>query len=250
MVIVGLTAWLLSGCQQVERPPRPDPGTFMGPQVDTAVAPLEDTAEEPPQLQGGNNAPVVRQARIDPQKPKRGDPLLVMAETYDKDGDLLRTRYRWLINGKPLSGAAGKKLTPGAYEKGDEVSALITVTDGPNDTVYETKPVTIQNSPPTMTRPGGAGNLDGMRVNVKDPDDDEIRFSLTGAPPGLSIDREGVLTFSGSHDVEETTTYTTRIVAEDPKGEQATWELTLTLNPSTPATKRYTPGVNDGQDGR
>ena len=250
MVILGLTVWTLGGCDTVDRPARPDPATFIAPQVDTAVTPLEDE-EDDVVLTGGNTAPIVRQARIDPQKPKRGDPLQVLVETFDKEGDLLRTKYRWLINGKPLSGATSKKLTPGAYEKGDVVVAEITVTDGPNDTVFESQGVTIQNSPPVMTRPGGAGQLDGLRVNVKDPDEDKLRFTLSGAPPGLTIDSDGVLHFTGSDDITETTDYTTRIKAEDPEGEYAVWELSLTLNPSTPSSRKYTPGERgEGQTNR
>jgi hypothetical protein len=241
MVILSLTVWMLGACDTVERASRPDPSTFIAPQVDTAVEPLDNDDEEVV-LTGGNNAPVVRQARIDPQRPKRGDPLQVQVDVFDMDGDLLRTRYRWLVNGNILSGATSKKLTPGAYEKGDLVAVEVTVTDGPNDTVFESRAVTIRNSAPTMTRPQGSGQLDGMQVHVKDPDDDEIRFMLSGAPPGLSIDRDGVLHFPGSDDIEETTTFTTRITAEDPEGEQAIWELTLTLNPSTPSSKKYTPG--------
>lgn len=244
MVLVGLTVLGLVACEQVERPARPDAATFMATQIDTAVEPLYEEEDEVV-LRGGNNKPVVRQARIDPQKPKRSDPLQIIVDTFDKDGDLLRTTYRWLLNDKPLSGAASKRLTPGAYEKGDTVAVEVTVTDGPNDTVYVSEPVTIQNSPPTMKPPKGTANLDGMRVDVTDPDDDEIRFSLSGAPPGLSIDQEGVLHFSGSDDITETTTYTTRIIAEDSDTEQAIWELTLTLNPAKPPTKRYTPKITD-----
>ncbi len=251
MVILGLTVWMLGSCDTVDRPARPDPGAFIAPQVDTAVTPLVDEEEEA-FLTGGPTAPIVRQARIDPQKPKRGDALQVQVETFDKEGDLLRTQYRWLVNDKPLSGANSKKLTPGAYEKGDVVVAEITVTDGPNDTVFASQGVTIQNSPPVMTRPGGASELDGMRLNVMDPDDDELRFTLSGAPPGLTIDSNGVLHFTGSDDITETTTYTTRVQAEDPEGEYAVWELSLTLNPSTPSGRKYTPGGSgdEGQKGR
>lgn len=236
-----LSAWMLVGCQQVDRPARPDAATFAATPVDTAVEPLP-VEEEAPALRGGNNAPIVRQARIDPKKPTRSQPLTVLVETFDKDGDLLRTRYRWFVNDNPLSGASGERLTPGAYEKGDRVSVEVTVTDGPNDTVFMSKAVEIANSPPEMVQGRAGGQLDGMKIEVTDPDDDTLRFSLSGAPPGLSIDQTGVLHFNDANDLTEPTTYTTRITAEDPDGEQAIWELTLTLNPSTPPTRRYTPG--------
>ncbi len=241
MVIAALTAMMLAGCEQEQRAPRPDPATFGQPAIDTAVEPLSDFVEEEVPT-GANRAPVVRQARIDPKKPRRDEDLQVLADLHDPDGDLLRTLFRWFINEKPLSGATGKKLTSGPYKKGDVVQVEINVTDGPNDTVYMTEGVTIQNSPPVMIKPSkGAANLDGLVIDVKDPDDDPLTFSLEDAPPGLSIDSEGVLHFSASDEIKETTSYTTRVMAEDPEGERAIWELKLTLNAAKAASRKFTP---------
>ncbi len=243
-MINGLASWVLlsTACQGVDRPPKPDPATFMASQIDTALEEVAEVVEEEPRM-GGTAAPVVRTARIDPKRPIAADPLEVLAETYDPDGDLLRTSYRWFINDKPLSGATGTRLTPGSYHKGDLITVEVSVTDGPNDTTFVTKAVEIGNSPPVMTMPPRSkANLDGLRISVEDPDDDPITFSLVDPPPGLTIDAGGVLHFTATDELEETTTFQTRIIAEDPEGEQAIWELTMTLNPATPATRKYTPG--------
>jgi hypothetical protein len=248
MVVVGLTLWTLAACEpHVVREPRPDPATFVSPRVDTGAEELEPEPHE--RMGGRNHPPIVRQARISPSKPKRSDNLQVLAEMMDKDGDLLRTQYRWYINDRPLSGATGKKLTSGAYEKGDIVTVELIVTDGPNDTVFRSQGVTIRNSPPVMKKPpGGAANLDGLKLNVTDPDGDSLHYSLTGAPPGLSVDQDGVLHFSGSDEIKVTKTYTTRIIAEDSEGEQAIWELKMTLNAATPTERRFTPGAKRKED--
>ncbi len=185
-------------------------------------------------------------ARINPTKPLSSQPLHVLTETYDADGDLLRTTYRWFINDKPVSGATGERLTPGPYRKGDIVTVEVTVTDGPNDTVFLASGVEIANSPPVMKMPpSNQVNLDGLKIVVTDPDDDPITFSLQEAPPGLDIDPKGVLHYQASDELKETKTFKTRIVAEDTSGEQAIWELTMTLHPAVAPTRRYTQQVTD-----
>ena len=75
---------------------------------------------------------------------------------------------------------------------------------------------------------------------------DHHRDRLTDAFAELAtlyIEQQSALEAKRATDeLEETTTFQTRIIAEDPEGEQAIWELTMTLNPATPATRKYTPG--------
>jgi RHS repeat-associated protein len=155
----------------------------------------------------------------------------------DVDGDPLG--YQWSLLKAPdgstatLSGATTDTATlvpdlPGLY-----IAQLI-VSDGTLTSDPDTAKVEIEvgNQPPeiTSTPPGSAlvGVPYGYDVEAKDPEGGAIRFTLTVAPPGMTIDpASGLITWTpmagdrGDHPVS--------VEAKDPQGAVATQSYTVTV---------------------
>jgi hypothetical protein len=114
-------------------------------------------------------------------------------DATDLDGDSLSTTYTWLIGGvatiapdSPTLDGAGEAF-PGQtwFDKGDEVSCTVTISDGSAPPVSVTSAqVTIANSPPTLTQadlvPGAAytfTQLTCLASGYSDADGDPVSYT-------------------------------------------------------------------------
>lgn len=189
-----------------------------------------------PRIEMANRPPRVTGLRLVPNAPTGADSLVVVAEATDDDGDPYEFEYSWHVNGSSaLPGTVGGTLEPGHVKRGDEVRVSVVANDGFDDgpRVYS-KPVRIQNSPPTITSAptytlAGPSRYE-YQITAEDPDNDRpLRFQVVDGPPGLSVDLVGgLVTWPLSPDVNGR--FPIEVSVSDPYGGQDTQRYVLELH--------------------
>jgi hypothetical protein len=77
----------------------------------------------------------------------------VRVDAQDLDGQNIRFRYQWLINGKVAEGKTDATLPPQILKRGDQVAVEVTPSDGIADgEVFRTVAVPVVNTPPVIQR--------------------------------------------------------------------------------------------------
>jgi len=181
----------------------------------------------------GNRAPRIRDIFLEPDPLRSVDKLTVTVKARDPDDDRVKLDFKWFVNDNQVLGQEKKTLPAKHFKKGDKVYVEVEASDGRKETFDKSPVVEVINSPPEIQPPKyGVDKIDGMQVKATDPDNDRLTFRLEEAPPGLTINSTGRLSFKSSMEQSEGGMFPTRIIAEDPDGEYSAWEMKLTLNPS------------------
>lgn len=134
---------------------------------------------------GVNSPPEIVRARFEPAEPASGEPVKVVVETRDADGDRVALDYRWTLDGRPAAGG-GDRIDLRGFEKGDVVEVQIT----PSDATEAGEPVvlrtSIRNRPPVVhsVRIDVEGDVQAgadLRavVNARDHDRDGLEIEYT-----------------------------------------------------------------------
>lgn len=169
-----------------------------------------------------NAPPVVAAVKIKPDKnATKKNTLIAAAEGKDPDGDTVSFKYQWVKNGtEDIEGANANTLSHAHFKHGDFINVRVTANDG----FVDGEPVTsgyiaIINSPPEIVSQPPI-EIKGFnyiyKVAAVDLDKDNLNYSLSKAPAGMSISTSGVIKWDitekdeGKHDVE--------IVVEDSNG--------------------------------
>jgi hypothetical protein len=170
----------------------------------------------------GNRAPVMASVRLDPQGiVKAGETVVAIAAGRDPDGDSLRYRYEWSVNGTAVD-ERGERLAPKGLKRGDKVAVRVTVDDGEAEsTPLEGSAVEIGNAAPEITSLPGGLSPDGVlryTVEARDADGDRgLHFRLDKAPEGARIDPlSGQLEWKAS--AKQLGTHEIEVVVEDGHG--------------------------------
>ena len=140
--------------------------------------------------------------------------------------------YKWTVNGTELSHDS-PVLPKEMFKRGDKLTLTIVPYDRDGDgTPFVFRNMVIPNAPPriTSTPPQNfEGHVFTYQVTAEDPDKDPIAFSLSAAPPGMTIDsKTGLITWqvdeksAGEHIIE--------VVVQDPAGLKAVQKFSLTIN--------------------
>ncbi len=180
-----------------------------------------------------NAPPVVTTVKIKPDKnATKKDTLIAAAEGKDPDGDTVSFKYQWVKNGTDdIEGANANTLSSSNFAHGNFINVRVTAYDG----TAEGKPATsgytaiINSAPEIVSQP--PTEIKGFnyvyKVAAVDLDKDNLRFSLSKAPAGMSISPSGELKWNitekdeGRHDVE--------IVVEDGNGGRTVQGYLLTI---------------------
>jgi hypothetical protein len=179
-----------------------------------------------------NSPPVIQEVRIEPSVAYTNDNFTVSVKSYDVDGDFVNYTYQWEKNRVILSEERKEILEKGRFKKGDSITVTITPDDGESaGNPRKSEPIIISNSPPIIVSspPTSAdGTTYIYRVEVKDPDDDPILFTLRSGPKGMEIDKStGLIRWEihkedkGSHLIE--------IEASDDEGGRSFQRFTLVV---------------------
>ena len=145
-----------------------------------------------------NVLPVVDSVAIDPTEPVESSTLTAQVFETDADGDTVTFHYVWWVDGLEVQAGAEPTLTGALFDKHQAVSVIVTPNDGFADGApLESDPVTVLNSPPTLTGaaldpadiyeattvtcvPSGWSDDDG------DPEGTTYAWSVDGADPGVT----------------------------------------------------------------
>ena len=116
----------------------------------------------------------------------------------DPDGDLLKLRTLWKVNGREFETAA-PWLPKANLRRGSEITAQVIASDGSSEsTPFVTESVRIGNAAPLITTfPAGFDAVGRFLYPIAaiDPDGDrELEYHLTRGPAGMTIEaQEGTL---------------------------------------------------------
>jgi len=202
------------------------------PEIVTSFSEEPHEVTEPPNPIKDNHPRVVSVALNPPDRIYRGVDITAIPEGVDADGDQMSFQYQWVINGEVSPTESSAVLKGDRYKRGDKVSVKVTPFngEGPGE-VYNPLPIIIPNAPPKFTSspPMEFKSLTyTYYVRAEDADGDPIRFSLTSAPAGMTIDPEtGSIDWkigrgdTGDHNIE--------VVAEDGFGGKAFQKYTLSI---------------------
>ena len=185
--------------------------------VEVTVTASDGAQKSPPSratARVGNQPPQVTGVAIEPMSPvTTGRDLVATPGGEDPDGDRIRYRYRWLVDGEPLPDEA-PTLRGDRFARGDSIVLEVVASDGTDDSeTFRSDPIEVANAPPRITSTPGAIGADGVfryDVVTEDPDGDTaFRYRLVTAPAGMTIGfDDGRLSWrpgdesEGSHAVE------------------------------------------------
>lgn len=114
-----------------------------GPEQRTMV-PVKKSARD-----GENRAPVVSEVRLEPARPAPGDTVEARVEASDPDGDLVKLRYRWSVNGRTL-GVSGSVLPAGSAARDDRIELAVVASDGTLDSQESRVRATVEPRAPSL----------------------------------------------------------------------------------------------------
>jgi hypothetical protein len=112
----------------------------------------------------------------------------------------------------------------------------VTASDDKDEVEKDSAVVTVANTVPVFrTQPHDVTHLDGFKFQADDIDGDTLTWRLEGAPPGMSISSDGVISYKGSED-DPGGDYTITVVADDGDG-WGRFSLPLKISPGSKAAK-------------
>ena len=179
-----------------------------------------------------NSAPALMSLTIEPSPAHSRDDLMVNLDVTDADDDYIRIAYQWEKNKEPISGEPGVTLTNDRFRKGDTISCRVTISDDESEEIsYNSGEITIVNSAPTITSQLSGTNMEGYlftyTVVAEDPDGDPLKFSLNGAPEGMTVNPStGAIRWEAGED-QRKGTYDFEVVVSDPEGARAVQPINL-----------------------
>lgn len=172
----------------------------------------------------GNGVPTMDSVTIDDSAPNRNAPVTFTVNGLnDADGDEVTLDVWWLVNGRGVSKET--ELDPSLFEKGDEIRARVTPSDG-RDTgeTVTSDAVTVVNAPPVIEEslwnvtPVYTDSMLSPSATVVDNDGDTFTLTWTWKVSGSTVgDTTGMLdgtnTEGDGFDRGDTVSYT--LVADD-----------------------------------
>lgn len=219
--------------------PRLPPGSFArGDEVSVEVTPMADgrvglvwTADP---VEIGNSPPHVSGLGIQPSPATRREPLKVVVNLDDPDGDEVTVSYQWIKNGMPISGATQATLDPSHYGRGDLLSVEIVATDGEDSTpplrsaevdVLPAAPKFVSQAAPTNWKDGRFR----YQAQAVHPDGGALQYTLSeNAPQGMRINSKTGLV-EWEPDPSQSGNFVFQIIVEDPEGARVAQPITLTI---------------------
>lgn len=183
-------------------------------------------------LRAANAPPAIGGVGLEPTAPRKGDVVTATARTLDPDGDPVRVRYKWFLNGKPVREDERNAYSLDGAKKGDQLHCEAIPDDGyargpggvsPVVEVVNASP-RILSVPPSRAAPG-APFVYLMRV--EDPDGDPLRIELAAGPPGIALDGE-TIRWTPPADASGALPVVVRVT--DGAGGEARQEFTLTVS--------------------
>jgi hypothetical protein len=172
----------------------------------------------------GNLAPSVESLSLVPAAPGAGDTVRAAAEATDPEGDGVRFRYEWTVNGEP----AGRESTLSlrGVQRGAEVEVTVTALDATGESGPAYASARVANQPPVLrgiqidpARKVTPGQDVAVVANGEDPDGDPVDYRYTWIVNGVRQAASGATFPTG--DLESGDTLSVQVVATDGRAESA-----------------------------
>lgn len=185
----------------------------------------------------GNSPPEVTSLTVKPDRVGVGDRVRAQAAGRDADQDSITYRFKWWRNNVPLPGGEEGVLETKGLNRGDTIVAQATPFDavGAGKPLFS-EPVTLANSPPTITSVPPTAVDQGRysyTVTAVDPDGDPLTYRLDTAPRGMTIDpASGRIAWPLT--AETLGTHRVRVTVEDGQGGHSFQEFELSLPAPVP----------------
>lgn len=115
---------------------------------------------------------------------------VIIEKQPGKNGKEIIYKYDWSINGQP-AGNGSDSLS--GFKRGDKVAVKVTPFDGEKAWQAKVLEFSVQNSPPQVVDDKQIkydGKSFSYQIKGKDPDGDELAYSLEEAPQGMTIDQK------------------------------------------------------------
>jgi hypothetical protein len=234
VIAVLLAGWLISVLTSVNpESPSPPPGPIA---ADQATNPSMETGNASPNAApsapGLNNyPPKILSVEIFPPKPHLGDELEARATAFDPDGNPVQLSYTWVVNGQIVTKGPSPQFTGSGLHKRDRIVVRVVPSDGKlNGVEASSQPAVILNRPPQITSVPSTtveGGVYTYAVKAMDPDGDTLRYRLSQAPEGMTIQQEtGLIQWKVS---TEHPSVDVGVAASDEDGAEAFQQFKLTV---------------------
>lgn len=145
--------------------------------------PVPSSTDRPAASKKANAPPILATPQVLPSEPRSNQDLSASIKVHDPDGDPLRIEVAWYRNGVPHRAGESTTLPASDISRGDEIHAIVHVSDGEVTVSTRSESVRVQNQVPIIHSvellPKGATAKDELLVVPKasDPDKDRIEFS-------------------------------------------------------------------------
>jgi hypothetical protein len=157
--------------------------------------PASATGEAPEKVQAAperpNGAPEIRSLRFEPAQPAPDEPLRVIADTFDPDGDPVTLSYRWFYQGREVAGDSDL-VTFQNSKKRDWIEVRVTPGDGRLQGQPVKAETRVANRAPSAIslrmEPSGrlqAGTPIVARADSRDFDGDPVRYEYRWSVNGV-----------------------------------------------------------------
>ena len=164
----------------------------------------------------------------------KGTNLTINVQSKDIDGDVVTIRYTWYMDNEFLSNDS--VLDGQLLKVGKNVRVELVPYDG--DTVGEsfeiTRPIIVQNLPPKVIGtpiPVINDSLITCKIDVEDPDGDQVSYIIEEGPPGMTIDNTGRIQWKRP-EIFGDTTYNIVVMVTDSRGAGERIKLPLKITKS------------------
>jgi hypothetical protein len=194
----------------------------------------ETVSRRSPEVVIENSPPQVTSLRLSPETALAIDPIRVIVQATDVDGDPTEYRYRWYLDGERLA-TEGSELPAEIAKRENRVSVEVAAFDGTDQGPWiSSAALRIGNSAPSITtQPAYALNSDGVyeyAVNAVDPDGDRpLTYELLQSPPGMRVgSASGIVTWAVPRDANGA--FSIELSVSDPYGARTLQRYSLDLS--------------------
>ena len=211
---------------------------FKGDRIEVEVIPYREKVKGMAKKSGPvlilNSPPNIKSVAITPSPAYSKDDLHAEVDAFDPDGDYIRYAYQWKKGDEEIPGEIEATLSSSHFKRGDKISYWVSMTDGESkEIVLHSNASSILNSAPCITsQPSGIieGFLYEYEVAAEDPDGDPLKFSLSSAPEGMTIDSAtGVIRWNIG-ERQRKGSYEFKVIVSDTEGAKAVQPITLNVS--------------------
>lgn len=164
--------------------------------------------------------PVIEKVSFEPGFPVTGEQLLARVQASDPDGDEIKVRYRWEIDGEAVQESEDSTLNSPLH-RGAFIEVAVIASNSSADSGPVKVSVFVGNASPTLRLAGqslGGDNTYRATIEAADAEGDPVKFALKTGPPGMNIDPDTGIVQWLVRPEETGSGYEVQVAARDSEG--------------------------------